>query len=423
MRSPLGTAPRPAQGLRIVWVLKKQLDRATDRSARVEMVKALQAAGHTVLLLTGKRSSTADYGLGESLEFARTLPWPGAFHLSFLLSVRARVRRLVRAGRVDVVVFDPLSAVAILGALAGHRRRARASTPRVTLVMDVRSLPAPGRRWAARGRRALFRMGVTVGARIAEGVTVISPALHEELVQGSGLSANKPWVVWSSAVDATRFDPRRFSADDVGRLRSDLGLENHYVVLYHGAMDMRRGLDALVQSFAVLRARGDDRARLLLVGGDYDVQALRSLAAREGLGERIVFVDTVPYETVPLYVAAADAGIVPLPDTAIWRTSSPLKLFEYLAMEKPVIVSDIRAHRDLVQPSCGACFMRGFGADAIAAAIESVMAWDGDSVSASGGAATAKGAAARDLVMREYSWSSQAGRMLAFVGELRGGPR
>jgi glycosyltransferase involved in cell wall biosynthesis len=380
------------------------------------MVKALQAAGHSVLLLTGKRSSAADYGLGRSVEFARTLPWPGAFHLSFLLSVCARVRRLVRAGRVDVVVFDPLSAVAILGALAGHRRRARANALGVTLLMDVRSLPAPGRRWAARGRRVLFRMGVAVGASIADGVTTISPALHEELIHGLGLSGDKPWTVWSSAVDAARFDPGRFSADDVGRLRSDLGLSDKYVVLYHGAMDVRRGLDALVQSFAVLRARGDERARLLLVGGDYDVEALRSLVARESLVERVVFVDTVPYEMVPLYVAAADAGVVPLPDEAIWRTSSPLKLFEYLAMEKPVIVSDIRAHRDLLQPSQGACFMRGFGPDAIAAAMESVMAWDGDAV-------RAKGAAARDMVMREYSWSSQAGKLLAFVGELRDGAR
>ncbi len=416
MRSPLGTAPRPEQGLRIVWVLKKQLDCATDRSARVEMVKALEAAGHSVLLLTGKRSSAADYGLGRSVEFARTLPWPGAFHLSFLLSVCARVRRLVRAGRVDVVVFDPLSAVAILGALAGHGRRARANALGVTLLMDVRSLPAPGRRWAARGRRVLFRMGVAVGASIADGVTIISQALHEELIHGLGLSGDKPWTVWGSAVDAARFDPGRFSADDVGRLRSDLGLSDKYVVLYHGAMDVRRGLDAVVQSFAVLRARGDERARLLLVGGDYDVEALRSLVARESLVERVVFVDTVPYEMVPLYVAAADAGVVPLPDEAIWRTSSPLKLFEYLAMEKPVIVSDIRAHRDLLQPSHGACFMHGFGAEAVADAIQAAMASSEDDV-------RANGARAREMVTREYSWSSQAGKLLAFVGELRDGAR
>ena len=416
MRELPGTVPPPEQGLRIVWVLKKQLDCATDRSARVEMVKALQVRGHTVTLLTGKRSSTADYGLGDSLQFARTLPWPGVFHLSFLLSVRARVRRLVRAAQVDVVVFDPLSAVAVLGALAAHRRRARASVPRVTLVMDVRSLPAPGPRWAARGRRMLFRMGVAVGARIADGVTIISPALHEELTHGLGLSGNKPWAVWSSAVDAARFAPRRFSADEVGRLRSALGLGDKYVILYHGAMDVRRGLDALVRSFAVLRARGDERARLLLVGGNYDVQALRSLVAREGLGQSVVFVDTVPYEMVPLYLAAADAGVVPLPDVAIWRTSSPLKLFEYLAMEKPVIVSDIRAHRDLVQASQGAYFMPGFGPEAIAAAIESVMASDADAVRASG-------AAARNMIIREFAWSAQAGRLLAFVGELRGGAR
>ena len=44
----------------------------------------------------------------------------------------------------------------------------------------------------------------------------------------------------------------------------------------------------------------------------------------------------------------ADVGILPFPELMWWRVSCPLKLMEYLAMEKPVIVTDIEAHRHVL---------------------------------------------------------------------------
>ena len=51
---------------------------------------------------------------------------------------------------------------------------------------------------------------------------------------------------------------------------------------------------------------------------------------------------------VPRFVAMCDIGIVPLPNLPQWRHQCPLNLLEYLAMEKPVIVSDIPANRDIL---------------------------------------------------------------------------
>jgi len=62
----------------------------------------------------------------------------------------------------------------------------------------------------------------------------------------------------------------------------------------------------------------------------------------------------VDYAEVPKYIAMCDVGIVPLPDLPYWRFQCPLKLLEYLAMKKVVIVTDIPAHRAIIgKEKCG----------------------------------------------------------------------
>ncbi len=47
-------------------------------------------------------------------------------------------------------------------------------------------------------------------------------------------------------------------------------------------------------------------------------------------------------------IAKADCGIYPLPDRPEWNVSSPLKVFEYMACGKPIILTPIPAHKDVL---------------------------------------------------------------------------
>ena len=66
-----------------------------------------------------------------------------------------------------------------------------------------------------------------------------------------------------------------------------------------------------------------------------------------------LFTMQVDYEDVPKYISMSDVAIIPLPDMHYWRSQSPLKLLEYLAMTKTVIISDIPAHRAVIGDACG----------------------------------------------------------------------
>jgi glycosyltransferase involved in cell wall biosynthesis len=69
---------------------------------------------------------------------------------------------------------------------------------------------------------------------------------------------------------------------------------------------------------------------------------------------------------VRLWLQAADVLVIP--DTVTDVTASPLKLFEYLAVERAVVLPDIPALREVLPEEVGYYFPRGDGA-ALAAAV------------------------------------------------------
>jgi len=144
-------------------------------------------------------------------------------------------------------------------------------------------------------------------------------------------------VSWGANVEHFRPDV------DGNAVRRRLGLEGREVVGYAGAFYRWHGLDRLVEAVGQLDRPG---LRVLMVG---DGEVRRRVEARvraAGLAERFVFTGRVPYAEVPAYVAACDvcvAAYEPERHEATRRFGTlvfdPLKVFEYLAAERPVIVS------------------------------------------------------------------------------------
>lgn len=392
--------------MKILWVLKKKFDLTVDRTTWIAIARELQALGHSVILYTGTAADRSDWGLGDALRYSRAPSIPGLFHVGFQLDAFRTVRGLMRSASPDVVIFDPLSAWGVAAAVRTHRGK------RPLLVMDVRSLPAPGSGIVTHLRRRLFCQGTRTGSRYADATSVITGALRDELIAQRLLSANVPTVQWSSGVDTKVFVARSVTPQVVRELRQRVGAGDGPVFLYHGVMDIRRGLDDLVRAFAALRDCVGDGARLVFVGDGRSLVDLRSLARALGVASSTYFVGAVPHEEIPQWIAAADAGVLPFPDLPIWRTSSPIKLFEYLAMERPVVVTDIRAHRDVL----GSLECAFYSPSSSPTALASTMM---DFAHASRAHRELGVKEARRLVEISYTWSAQARRLAGFLEELR----
>jgi glycosyltransferase involved in cell wall biosynthesis len=151
--------------------------------------------------------------------------------------------------------------------------------------------------------------------------------------------------VWSPGASPALFEPEKHASQ--GRmLREKLGLLDKFVVLYHGDIPSNRGLIETVNAFQLLTHRHPNIV-LFLLGKGSAVPYLKRLV-QENKIQNVIVHDAVDYLDVPTYIAMCDVGIVPLPNIALWRYQCPLKLLEYIAMEKVVVLTDIPAHREIV---------------------------------------------------------------------------
>ena len=114
----------------------------------------------------------------------------------------------------------------------------------------------------------------------------------------------------------------------------------------------------------------------------------------------VKFLGTVPYEEVPAQIATADVCICPLPERLEWKVSSPLKVFEYLASAKPMILTPIPAHRDLVPDSGFVVWTAGAEQRDFRRALLAAMAGHREM--------TAHAAAGPALVRDRFEWMTQA---------------
>ena len=102
--------------------------------------------------------------------------------------------------------------------------------------------------------------------------------------------------------------------------------------------------------FAALSQIGEDHSniKVLIVGEEGRLKQNKDLSQRYGVSDRLVLTGTVPYNKVPEYISCMDACLIPFKPNEISLNAVPLKLFEYMACEKPVICSKLKGVAQIV---------------------------------------------------------------------------
>uniref|UniRef100_UPI0003791EC8 glycosyltransferase n=1 Tax=Pseudomonas asplenii TaxID=53407 RepID=UPI0003791EC8 len=182
----------------------------------------------------------------------------------------------------------------------------------------------------------------------ADLIVVVSEVLRQELL-GRGLAAERI-LVNANGVDPITFHPDINATD----LRRTLGLEGKTVIGFIGTFGPWHGTEELVEAFALLlanqRHRRDD-LRLLLVGQGARHAAALELAKRLGVLGQCLFTGQVAQQQAPDYLACCDllaAPHVPNPDGTPFF-GSPTKLFEYMAMGRPIVASALGQIQEVLQ--------------------------------------------------------------------------
>lgn len=225
---------------------------------------------------------------------------------------------------------------------------------RIKVVLDIRSVPVETFGLQGFMINLWFSVSMSFARRFFDGITAITILMKEDLCGRFHISRNKIGV-WTSGVSTRLFDPSKY-ASEASVFKNKLGLSSKFVVFYHGRFSPTRGLKQSIQAMKKIH-KLHPNITLFLLGSGPITSELQQLIREEKLDCSVLIHDPVDQSQVPRFISACDVAIVPLPNTIFWRSQSPLKLLEYLAMEKPVIVTDIPAHRTVLgENECGRYF-------------------------------------------------------------------
>ncbi len=187
--------------------------------------------------------------------------------------------------------------------------------------------------------------------RKADLVFPISDQMKKTLTE-YGVPLSK-MVTLPEGVD-TSIDPRNFDKK-AQEIRKNLGLENKEVIVYVGTMNRFRQLDFLLEALKHILPQ-HPKAHLLMVGGGKeleDLDWLKHKASELDIEKKVTFTNWVPREEVPAYIRASDVGVSPFVPNRVLINNSPIKLLEYMALEIPVVATDIPEQKKIIEKSRG----------------------------------------------------------------------
>ena len=123
-------------------------------------------------------------------------------------------------------------------------------------------------------------------------------------------------------------------------------LPNGYKILYTGTFGKHRGLELAIKSMPKILKQ--TQAHLILVGDGPNTNELKQLTKQLNVEKNVHFIGFVPYEHIPSYIKACDTCLILHRINAHTDHTVPHKLFEYMYMQKPIIVTKAKPLKRII---------------------------------------------------------------------------
>lgn len=237
----------------------------------------------------------------------------------------------------------------------------------------------------------------------ADLVVVVSQPLADQLVE-MGVAPGRVLV------NPNGVDPDRYRPDlPCEQVRGVLRLQGRRVIGFIGTFGPWHGAEVLAEAAVrVLQAHPGlrDELAFLFIGDGQAMPRVREIIEAGGIGESCRFTGLVPQEQGPAHMAACDILVsphVPNPDGTPFF-GSPTKLFEYLAMGRPVIASSLDQIGELLHDDHDAVMVPPGDAGALADALLALLN-DPPRAERLGGAA-------RQTALQHHTWQRHTKHIL-----------
>jgi glycosyltransferase involved in cell wall biosynthesis len=179
----------------------------------------------------------------------------------------------------------------------------------------------------------------------ANRVVVVTNLAKEDLVQEAGKQAGEIYVVPNTS--AANFGDEAVDHVILERMKATFNL------LYIGDTSMRRGTGDAIEALPLLRKQIPN-IKLWIIGNSSADNELLSLASSLNVSEFVSFEGWQSQSLFTSYIKGSHICISPLKRNRHHDTTFANKVFQYMALGKPVVVSDCTAQAELVtEEKCG----------------------------------------------------------------------
>ena len=230
-------------------------------------------------------------------------------------------------------------------------------------------------------------------------VEKLIPLANEKIVVSRFLQDKFGGIKIVHGVDTNTFNPNLFNKT---KIRGEIGLaREHKYILFSGMPREHKGIEELM--VAIKKINRND-LKLLMVGGDIEHPYFKTIL--EIGGQSIVPIGPRPHNEMPKYLAASDIVVLPQRETLFANAQIPAKVFEAMAMGKPIISTNVSDLGEILD-GCGIIIDPICSIDDSTELEGNIKALIDDN-----GLAARYGALAREKCVEQYSWDQMEKKLL-----------
>jgi len=264
---------------------------------------------------------------GASVHYIRPafVKIPVLDYISFSISSCIEIRRQMQKFKPDVIIGYSSVISNYWGALFAQRE----SIPYAYYWVDIvhaLSIPKPFIPIAKCIEREIIRKSGII--------FTINKGLINSLVE-LGADPHQIYIV-PGGIDFDRFNLSRV---DTSGVREKYGIsDNDLVLFFMGWIYSFSGLKEIILDMMPVKEKYPHLKLLIVGAGDYYPE-LKKFVQTNAMEDRVILTGLRPYEEIPGLIGASDICLLPAYNNEIMKDIVPIKMYEYLAMQKPVIAT------------------------------------------------------------------------------------
>jgi len=186
-----------------------------------------------------------------------------------------------------------------------------------------------------------------------------------ERLQKKGLLPNKIRIVSNTpAIDFSE-RPKKINDNPSRKLR----------IVYVGLVNPSRGLATVVAAAKILKSKNIE-FEIKIVGSGKDYNRISQLVKNENLEDVVKMTGWIDHKSLNAIFDDADVGLVPHYWCSHWNNTIPNKVFDYMKARIPVIVSDVKPIKRIVEQTQSGLFYHSSDANDLADKISSLTDQD-----------------------------------------------